>query len=125
MDNEFEENMRGLENAWNAFVYDMYNGPNSHMHPPPPLVEAVKYCWGTLAKNALGDSLDIEEIPVGAPVVIPAGFLTLFGAVMFEYGQRCISWGLLVQNMEQCHCNDVSDDDLTEALSEWEKKDKQ
>jgi hypothetical protein len=124
-DNEYEENMRGLENAWNTFVHDMYNGRNSHLHPPPALVEAVQYCWLALARTDSGEKFSVaegEEVSPTMPIVVPAGFLNLYGAVMFEYGQRAISFGMLVQNMVQCSCTSIDEADLTQVVSEWSKK---
>lgn len=122
---EYERNVEGLENAWNAFVYDMYNGSNSHLHPPPPLVEAVRNCWLALVRSGDGEKVIIPpemEVDPTLPIMVPAGFLNLYGAVMFEYGQRAMSFGLDVRNMVQCSCTSVDDTDLTQVVSEWSKK---
>jgi hypothetical protein len=124
---QYDRDLEALERSWNAFVHDMYDGSNSHLHPPPALVEAVQRCWVALAKRTEDGepgTVDYEEVTPGTVVQFPAGWITMYGAVMFEYGQRSISFGGLIGNMTQCHCHDVDDSELEDLLKEGKGKDK-
>lgn len=127
---QYNEDLKGLEQSWNAFVHHMYDSPSSHLHPPPALMEAVERCWLALAKTSFGvavdqDGKEIEstaEVDPTTPIMVPAGFLTLCGAIMFEYGQRSMSFGVLVQNMLQCSCSDINDAELAALIEEGKKR---
>jgi hypothetical protein len=121
---QYVQDLQGLERAWHAYVDYLYDGSQGHIHPPPALMEATERCWIALVRTATGDRIDPNEteVPPETSVTLPAGFLSMYGAAMFEYGQRCTTWGILVQNMLQCKCDAVKEEDLDQALSEWSKK---
>lgn len=123
-EDQYDRDIRGLEQCWRAFIQEMNDGANGHIHPPPALMRAVQNCWLVFTKHSSGEDVDVTtyEPPPDMIVDVPAVFLTLYGATMFEYGQRSLSWGLHVQNMDPCRCDIVDDNELDHIVSEWGKE---